>query len=133
MPLIAECPPRKERQQRRRLTSFVAKVEVLSAWIIKVYRLLDHSQTEDAAVEVDGSLGIAGDSRDMMYTEYFIGHFGSFSHAEWAQIVPDKQFFMDKGFPAQKAGTYRLRERFPFTDKGKGPMLRAYFLRRSYR
>src|SRR3989442_14628087 len=58
-----------------RSTDLVAVVEMIGCWIIIVYCEFDHSESEDAAVEVDVFLRVARYRRNVMNSKDLFFHF----------------------------------------------------------
>ena len=64
------------------MTLAVTVVKVIGCWIVKVYCQLNQPQAEDAAVEIDVGLRIAGDSGHVMNTRNAVHNVCSFTNTE---------------------------------------------------
>ena len=60
--------PWKESQNRSRIALTISKVEMVSRGIVEIHGSLDEPHAEDAGIEVEILLGVAGDRRDVMNT-----------------------------------------------------------------
>src|SRR5690606_7389913 len=65
---------RKEGHGRARLAGFVAKIKMVDIRGVEVDGDFDQPQAEDAGVEIDCGLGIAGESRDMVNARRLCRH-----------------------------------------------------------
>jgi hypothetical protein len=56
------------------MTLAVTVVKMIGGWVVEVYRQLNQPQPEDARIEIDVGLRIAGDSGHVMNTRNAVVH-----------------------------------------------------------
>jgi hypothetical protein len=66
--------PGKERKDTPRTSLLIAEVEVIGGRVVEVYGTLDEPKAEDSGVEIEISLGIAGDTGNVVNTGSAEGH-----------------------------------------------------------
>ena len=74
MTTLSSARPRKEREDGAGVPNAIAVIEVVSCRIVEVDGELDEPESDEAGIEIDIGLRLAGDGGDVMDAKNFFTH-----------------------------------------------------------